>query len=222
MEIKNNNYAVLFDMDGITIDTEPLYLQAEINLFKEYNVEIPKEDWSLFQGSSEKQFYELSMKRYDINEDENIFIIKGRKYVRMEFDKGIPFMSGFKKLYNRISPHFLMGLVTASPRHSLNKIIKQLELSKYFSHILSGEETNYNKPFPDPYLEMMRLLKVFPKNTIILEDSLTGLQSALSSGAKVIAKTGSVPRNKLFNAHYIIDHLDEITITLLEDILHKK
>ena len=58
-----------------------------------------------------------------------------------------------------------------------------------------------------------------PKNTIIIEDSLTGLQSATASNAHVIAKTGSVPRKKLEKFNYIINHLDEITVDFLEDVL---
>ena len=206
-------------MDGVTINTEPLYTKAEIKLFKEYGIEVPKEDLSLFRGSPEKLFYELSSKKYGIKEDINTFIKKGRRYVQEEFNKGIPFMGGFKELHKRIEPYYLLGLVTASPRKSLNRIIERMNLDDYFLELLSGEDTTKNKPHPEPYTEMMKLLNVSPKNTVIIEDSLTGIKSAVSSGAKVIAKSGSVPDNKLFNAHHIIDHLDEISIDLLEHIL---
>ena len=206
-------------MDGITIDTEPLYTRAEINLFKEYGIKIPEEDWSLFRGSSEKLFYKHSMQRYEIAEKTDVFIKKGRKYVRAEFDKGVPFMSGFKKLHKRISPYYLTGLVTASPRKSLNRIINELLLDDYFNIILSGEETKKNKPHPHPYKEAMRQLNVLPQNTIIIEDSLVGIQSAIRSGAHVIAKTGSVPQNKLIHAHRVVNHLDQITLDMIQDVL---
>ncbi len=83
--------AVLFDMDGVVLDTEPLYTKAEIRLFKEYGVIIPEEDWSLFRGCSEKTFFDLSMKRYNITEDRHIFMEKGREYVRDEFIKSLTF-----------------------------------------------------------------------------------------------------------------------------------
>ncbi len=206
-------------MDGITIDTEPLYTKAEINLFNEYGIDIPAQDWSLFRGSSEKTFYKLSMERYNISEKLDVFMQKGRAYVREEFEKGIPFMSGFKKLHKRISPHHLTGLVTASPRKSLNKIINTLHLNNYFNIIISGEDTKNNKPHPDPYLEAMHLLNVLPQKTIIIEDSFVGIRSARKSGAHVIAKTGSVPRNKLINAHHIVDHLNQISLSMIQDIL---
>ena len=75
-------------MDGITIDTEPLYAKGEIRLFKEYGITIPEQDWKLFRGCTEEKFYELSMNRYGINEERSIFQNKGRAYILEEFEKG--------------------------------------------------------------------------------------------------------------------------------------
>ena len=206
-------------MDGVTLDTEPLYTKAEINLFNEYNITIPEDDWSLFRGSSEKQFYKLTMKKYNIKEDFDVFMNKGRQCVQNEFSGHIPLMDGFKMLHKRISPQFLMGLVTASPIQMLNKINKKIKLHMFFDQILSGEAAKKNKPHPAPYLLMMNMLDTLPQNTIIIEDSLTGINSAIASGAHVIAKTGSVPTKKLNHVSNIINHLDEITIEFLEQIL---
>ena len=89
----------------------------------------------------------------------------------------------------------------------------------FFDQILSGEAAKKNKPHPAPYLLMMNMLDTLPQNTIIIEDSLTGINSAIASGAHVIAKTGSVPTKKLNHVSNIINHLDEITIEFLEQIL---
>ncbi len=211
--------AVLFDLDGVTIDTEPLYTLSEIRLFKEYGVEIPREDWPLFRGCSEETFFDLSMARYGITENRDIFIQKGRKYVMEEFNKNIPFVPGFKDLIARVSRHYITGLVTASPIRSLAWIRKKLRLDNYFKHIISGEETEKNKPHPHPYLEMLSRIDVEPQNTVIIEDSIQGLRSAIASGGHVIALKGSVPYDNLEIAHKIVGHLDEITMSFLEDLL---
>jgi HAD superfamily hydrolase (TIGR01509 family) len=136
-----------------------------------------------------------------------------------EFKKNIPFLPGFKNLIKRISKNHITGLVTASPLRSLNWIRNKISLDDYFQYILSGEETEQNKPSPHPYLEMMNRIDVDPKNTIIIEDSLQGLRSALSSGGHVIGKSGSIPRERLEIAHRIVDHLDEITLDFIEVLL---
>jgi len=215
------NTAIIFDMDGVIIDTEPLYTRAEIRLFSEYGVEIPPEDWPLFRGCAEDDFFTLSMQRYHITEDRAVFMEKGREYVRDEFKKGLVFMPGFKDMLGRVQKNHSTGLVTASPRHNIDFLCSLINLDKIFKNIISGDESTRNKPHPDPYLEMMDRLNVLPGNTVIIEDSLHGLNAALSSGAHVIAKTGSLPEKDLIIAHKTVSHLDEITDSLLEELLQE-
>ena len=219
--MKMINSAVIFDMDGVILDTEPLYTKAEIRLFREYNVEIPEEDWPLFRGCAEQDFFDLSMVRYNVVEDKSVFMDKGREYVREEFKKGLAFMPGFHKLIERVKKSYRTGLVTASPRHNIDWLCELIGLDNIFKHIISGDETEKNKPHPAPYLAMMKELSVMPKNVVIIEDSLHGLQSALASGAHVVAKTGSVPDKDLSIAHRKVVHLDEITNDMLEKLLQE-
>ena len=216
------NSAVIFDMDGVIIDTEPLYTKAEIRLFGEYGVTIPEEDWSLFRGCAEQEFFDLSMERYHINEDKDVFMAKGREYVRDEFKKNLSFMPGFQDLHHRVREHYKIGLVTASPRHNLDWLQTLIGLNDLFQHIISGDETAHNKPHPAPYLAMIALLNVKPESSVIIEDSFHGLRSALSAGCHVIAKRGSGPEEKLTMAHRIVSNLNEITLELIEELLQEK
>jgi len=215
------NTAIIFDMDGVVIDTEPLYTKAEIRLFGEYGVEIPEKDWLLFRGCAEEDFFNLSMQRYQISEDKEVFMAKGREYVRDEFRKGLIFMAGFHDLIERIQQKHRTGLVTASPRHNVNWLCESIHLDKIFKYIVSGAESAHNKPYPDPYLDMMKILAVLPENTVIIEDSLLGLRAALSAGAHVVAKGGSVPDKDLVIAHRTISHLDEITVKFIDELLQE-
>ena len=147
---------------------------------------------------------------------------KGRKYVLEEFKNHLEFMPGFHNLLARVQIKHKTGLVTASPKHNIDWLCEMIHLDKIFSHIISGSEITRNKPYPDPYFSMMKLLNVLPENTVIIEDSLHGLRSALDSGAHVIAKTGSVPKEDLSIAHLIVSHLDEITDGLINQLLREK
>ena len=147
---------------------------------------------------------------------------KGRAYVRDEFKKSLAFMPGFHSLHKMVKQHYHIGLVTASPRHNLDWLRTLIKLDDLFEHIISGDDTDKNKPHPEPYLAMMTQLGVEPENTVIIEDSLHGVQSGLASGAFVIAKTGSVPDSQLSIAHHIISHLDEITHNMIEELLRDR
>ena len=146
---------ILFDLDGVTIDTEPLYAKGEIRLFKEYGITIPEEDWKLFRGCTEEKFYDISMNRYRIIEDRTIFQNKGRAYVREEFEKNLNFMPGFINLIKRLNNQYSIGLVTASPEYMFKWIDKRLNLSGIFKYIVYGGMTKKSKPNPDPYLLAM-------------------------------------------------------------------
>ena len=209
---------ILFDLDGVTIDTEPLYAKGEIRLFKEYGISIPQEDWKLFRGCTEEKFYDLSMNRYGITEDRIIFQNKGRAYVREEFEKHLDFMPGFKDLIKRLNGQYLIGLVTATPEYMFKWVDERLNLSDIFEHIVYGGMTDKGKPNADPYLLGMKQFNMDPKNTMVIEDSVHGIQAGLSANAKVVGLTGSVDVEDMPAAHKIINSLNEIDTIFINSL----
>jgi HAD superfamily hydrolase (TIGR01509 family) len=209
---------ILFDLDGVTIDTEPLYAKGEIRLFKEYGITIPQEDWKLFRGCTEEKFYDLSMNRYGITEDRIIFQNKGRAYVREEFEKHLDFMPGFNALIKRLNGQYLIGLVTATPEYMFKWVDGRLNLSDIFEHIVYGGMTDKGKPNPDPYLLGMKQFNINAKNTMVVEDSVHGIQAGLSANAKVVALTGSVDVEDMPAAHKIINSLNEIDTNFINSL----
>ena len=201
---------ILFDLDGTVIDSESLYQKGEIKLFKEYGVDIPEKDWKIFRGTTEQDFYTISMKKYNIKEDREIFINKGRKYIKSEFDKGLVYKRDFIKFYNYIKDKYKLGLVTASPLKSFNYVNKILNIKKYFSNVITNDDTNKSKPDPQPYILMMSRLNLNPSNTLIIEDSINGMVSAKSSKAYVAAITGSVSEKDMPNPDFIIKYFSEL------------
>lgn len=210
---------VLFDMDGVTLDTEPLYANGENKLFEEYGVKIPKEDWKLFRGCTEEKFYDLSMKKYGITEKRTIFQEKGRAYIKKEFEEKLAFMNGFEKLVGRLKENSLkIGLVTASPEHMFNWVNKRIKLTEIFEKIVHGGMTKKSKPDPEPYLLAMKQFNIKSSNTMIIEDSVHGILAGLNSGSRVVALTGSVDIEDMPPAHRIINSLNDIDHVFIKSI----
>jgi HAD superfamily hydrolase (TIGR01509 family) len=210
--------AVIFDMDGVVVDSEPLYQQAEERLFSEYGVTIPEEDWKLFRGCTEARFYELAHQRYSITAPVEELRRKGRGYVLSAFEADLDYKSGFTELQRDLKGRYQLGLVTSTPEQIFDKMDEQIGIRNYFDEVITGGMTVNNKPHPEPYLEMMRRLVVTPTESVIIEDSISGLQSALASGAWTIAITGSVPIEDMPGAHRTIDSLTEISVPFLEQL----
>jgi HAD superfamily hydrolase (TIGR01509 family) len=212
--------AVLFDMDGVVVDSEPLYQKAEERLFQEYGVSIPVGDWKLFQGCTEERFYQLLRERYGITEPVETLREKGRRYVLSSFSAGLDYKEGFLELYQQLKGRYRLGLVTSTPGELLNWMDKQLDLKRHFQEVIHGDMTANNKPHPEPYLEMMRSLGVTPEESVVVEDSINGLTSALAAGAWTVALTGSVPAEDMPPAHAVVHSLGEISPAFLEGLSH--
>jgi HAD superfamily hydrolase (TIGR01509 family) len=154
------------------------------------------------------------MSRYKVTEDRKIFMKKGKKYLLDVFSQQLDYMPGFLDLINRIS-HIKKGLVTATNKEMYRWVDDKLKVSSHFNSIIYGGMTKNNKPHPEPYLTMMENLSVIPSRCVVVEDSVHGIASGLSAGAKVIALSGSVESCELVKANAVVDHLDDINETLL-------
>lgn len=209
---------ILFDLDGVVVDSEPLYQQAEEQLFAEYGISIPESDWQLFRGLSESAFYQLARERYGVDAPLDTLRRQGRQLVREAFADSLQFRSGFIDLQRRLRPDYRLGLVTSTPGELFEFMDARLRISPLFDGILTGGTTAHSKPHPEPYLVMLKQLATEPRQALVVEDSVHGLTAAWESGAWTIAITGSVPEAVMPRRHATIAHLSEITAELIARI----
>lgn len=210
--------AVVFDMDGVVVDSEPLYQRAQVRLFAEFGVTIPEDDWKLFRGMTEEAYYKFIGRRYDLNRQLGPLRRRGREYVRQLFDTDLELMAGFTRLHRLIKGHYRLGLVTSTASDLYQVVNDKLHLGPFFEEVLCGDMTVNSKPHPAPYLEIMRRLEVAPNETVVVEDSIHGLKAARDSGAWTIALTGSVPQEDMPPVHAIIDSLEELSPGYIDNL----
>ncbi len=216
--------AVIFDMDGVVVDSEPLYQKAQTQLFAELGLTIPERDWLLFRGLTETAYYELICRRYGLKSRPAELQRRGREYVEQVFKAELELMGGFTRLHRLLKGRYRLGLVTSTGTSLYQLVADKLQLNGLFQEVVCGDMTDNHKPHPEPYLEMMRRLGVTPKESVVVEDSIYGLQAARDAGAWTIALTGSAPPEKMPPVHAIIDSLGELSpgyidnlVTIVED-----
>lgn len=189
------NKAFIFDMDGVIVDSETLWLEGEKKFLTELlgKVVYEKIKGNLL-GSTIKVIYEDAKKngyrksfasfaaRYDM-EAEKI-------YAKAPINKNVDIL--IEKL---ISLNFEIGLVTSSRTSWINQVLPKFKNFKAFKFILSlGERDDLrSKPFPDGYLEAINKLGSTPKKSIIVEDSNKGIKAAKASGALTVALKQFLP-----------------------------
>ena len=184
--------AILWDMDGTIMETEELHILATIDLLKvsEPDSQISyKEAEQICMGNTDKMIYDILVQNYALKMTLDDFInTKNLLLSKMltTIDKNSIFKS---EIYQFMQMAFEAGIpqavVTSSEKQITHELLEFLDLKKFFKFILTREDTVENKPSPMPYNTAIAKLGLKDQDTIIFEDSTTGLAAARSTGASV-------------------------------------
>jgi len=206
--------AVVFDNDGLLLDTESVWTRAEEDLFERRGLQFTPADKRELVGTSaeiaggilERRLGEAG-RAAELIEELNVLVVA-------ELEHGVEAMVGARELLERLRERgTLLGLVSNSPLRFVQRSIEIVGLGHHFDVILSAHEVAAPKPAPDPYLEACRRLGVEPGPSVVaLEDSPTGVAAARAAGLTVIG-VPSIEGIALEEAHHIAATLlDEVVL----------
>ncbi len=197
----DNIKGILFDMDGTVLDSEGLFEKAQLLLLEEFNVFSNKNQLEEFKGMSYKYFYPQFMKKFSLSGNTESIRLKLRTYLHNIMEENLKFINGFENFYKSSiqNTNLKIGLVTNTTRLTYQKIQKIINIDDYFNYVLTVTEANKPKPSPEPYLQAMEYLSLSAKQTLIIEDSKTGLLSGIQSKANVIGITTSLTKKQINN-----------------------
>ena len=211
----NNIKAILFDMDGVVIDSEKLYFQSEEKLLSQYGVKFDDSDWLYIKGCTEKQFYDLVYSKFNLDIPREHLILKGRNFLKEIFSQYLDYMIGFNTVHKTLSTYYKLALVTSTGPELVSHIDELLSIRKKFDLVINSIDTKLHKPNPDPYLVAMKRLKLEPNECIVIEDSVQGIKAGKSAGCSVIALEGSIEKEFLNQADCIIPDFNELNKFLI-------
>lgn len=205
---------ILFDNDGVLVETENWYYEANKKALKKLGLDL---DFEFYQSIMIKggSAFELA----EINQIENDVIEKHRK-IRDEYyqeflqtkDLAIP---NVKKVLNNLSKKYKMAIVTTSRRVDFEIIHKNLGIVDFMDFVLCEEDYNFAKPHPEPYLKGLELFKAKKQEAIVVEDSTRGLTAAHKAGIEcVIVKNEFTLTQDFSKASYFIETLKELKTIL--------
>jgi len=197
----NNIKGILFDMDGTVLNSEPLFDEAQLLLLKEYNIASNPKQLEEFRGMSYKNFYPIFMNKFNINADVKSIRLKMRTFLHKIMETKLKFVNGFEDFHNSFIKcnKLKVGLVTNTSRLTYQKIQTCINIDDYFNFVITVTEAIEPKPSPIPYIQAMKYLSLNATDTVVIEDSKTGLLSGVKSGAKVIGLTTSLTYNQIKN-----------------------
>jgi sugar-phosphatase len=209
--------AIIFDMDGLLVNSEPCWHVAEKLLFKKVGIALTT---AMCIETTGKPVFDVLQKWYDRkpwpNPDFKQMAAELFECASEEIKNKAPLMPGvLEAITFAQSKNYKIGLASASPMAMIEMVLKKFDLVSSFDFYHSAELEEFNKPHPAVYLTVAKKLKIPIENCLILEDSGNGVKGAIASGAQVIA----IPSHEEFKeAKFDQAHLKISSLTFLPEL----
>lgn len=191
-------HAVIFDMDGVLVDTEPVINRAAILGLAEFGVKANPEDFIPFIGRGEVKYIGGVAEKYGVRYQPEM---KDRVY-EIYFDLLKSMLKpkpGAKETLQKLHElDYRLALASSADRKKIDANLEAAEIPHtLFNVILAAEDVQHKKPAPDIYLKAAELLGWPAKNCVVIEDALNGIQAAKAAGMRCIALSGTFTREEL-------------------------
>lgn len=213
-----NLNAVIWDMDGVIVDSEPSHFESWRKVFDEENIQVSEDKlretfgmtsiqvlWEILgEDVSEERAQEISL------EKEKIF----RSLIRKEAE----FLPGVQNWLAKFKEKGIpQALASSGSQKNIDSVLNALDAGKYFEAVVSGLNMP-SKPKPDVFLLTAEKLGVQPGACMVIEDSIAGVKAAKSAGMVCVAVTTTNPAEKLNNADLVLDNLMMLTEEIIQEL----
>jgi HAD superfamily hydrolase (TIGR01509 family) len=206
---------VIFDMDGVIVDSEPLHERAFRDVFEDmgygegHGIHFPD-----YYGRSDEALWTDFMARHKPAEGlEELMVLKRSRFLEL-IQRDQPIFEGLPDLVARLGAIYPMAVASGSPHPVIEAVLAMRGLHRFFTTAVSVTDVGRPKPAPDVFLRAATLLKLEPSECCVIEDSAVGVTAARSAGMRVIAITNSLPADLLRHANKVVDTYEEIEALL--------
>jgi beta-phosphoglucomutase-like phosphatase (HAD superfamily) len=221
--------AIIFDFDGLLIDSEPIWFKSRKALLNDFNMDWSVNDQKHTLGVSTKDWVRYMSNKLGEKLPPNKILDEVISRMKKMYENGevMSKLGADQALKYCKDNYFILGLASGSHKELLFSGLNSKNWKDYFDEILSSDDLKNGKPAPDIYIEILRRLRVKPEESIILEDSRDGIKAGKAAGANVIAVPSTevqMPEEVLKSANRIISSLIDLpqTIKSIEDEMREQ
>jgi beta-phosphoglucomutase family hydrolase len=217
----NPKFAVIFDMDGVLIDSNPYHKEAWLQFCQRYNVELKEEDVAdaIYGKTNEAALKEVFKKDFSPEEAERLGQEKEAIYRELH-KKDIEPVDGLVSFLKDLKQNDIpTAIATNAPVVNLDFVMEQLGIREYFDVFIDSSMVNNGKPDPEIYLKAAETLNMPPERCIVMEDSTTGVEAGLKAGMKVVSITTTHSPEELEQTDLVIDSFNDLNIEKLAGLL---
>ncbi len=205
--------AVIWDMDGVIVDTAAYHFKAWQETFARRGLNYTEEEFRRYFGQRNDTIIRAALGQHlSDSEVESINNEKQANY-RQRVAGLIKLLPGALRLIKALKESGLkMAIASSAPLENILLILDNLSIRPYFDALVYGEEVAEGKPSPQEYLLAAKKLEVAPENCVVIEDAIAGVEGAKQAGMKCVAVTNTHPGTSLAQADLVVDTLEAVTV----------
>ncbi len=213
---------VIFDMDGVIVDTEPVHHFAYYQHFIELNIEVSDALYRSFTGNSTRNIFQKLKAHYNLTDEVEQLILRKRELFNEAFDlkEDLYLIDGVEALIKDLHSNGMQLIVASSAsKVTIDRVFTRFNLHQYFAHIVSGEDFPKSKPHPAIFQHAASLSKAPKENCIVIEDSANGIQAAVAAGIFCVGYDSFHSKDQdLSKANVIVRHFNELDFGKVRDL----
>ena len=206
--------AVIFDMDGVIVNSEPLHKKAYYNMFKDFKLDVSESLYESFTGKSTYSICEQLCLKFNLSITPYELVNSKRKHFKYIFenDKSFKMIDGaFELIKDYYKNNLKLVLASSASMLTINKVFEKFDLDKFFVAKISGADLKQSKPNPEIFLKAAKISGHNKKDCIVIEDSTNGIIAANSAGIFCVGYKSKNSINQNYSlADLVISNFDQI------------
>jgi len=219
------NKAVIFDMDGVLVDSYQAHFESWKRLARENGLKITEQQFAETFGRTSREIIPYLWPGAARIEDIPKWDARKEALYRQILSERFPAMDGVNELLTSLHHDgYKLAVGSSGPAGNVRLVIEKLSAGEFFDARVDGSEVSRGKPDPGIFLLAARKLGVEPGHCAVVEDAPVGIEAALSAGMAAIALTGTTGRGQLARADLVVDSLRELDPGLINKLIlaHRK
>jgi beta-phosphoglucomutase len=213
---------VIFDMDGVIIDTEPVHHHAFFTQFGELGLAISDEEYASFLGKSTRNVFQRLKQKYQLTQEVDELLKRKREIFngRFDTDADLNLLPGVRTLIEDLHQHGVqLVLASSASNGTIARVFNRFGLAPYFTHLVSGEDFEESKPHPAIFLHAAEVSGTPVTQCIVIEDSANGVAAAKAAGIYCVGYASPHSAGQdLRQADLIIQDFSELSAKRIEGL----
>lgn len=207
--------AVIWDMDGVIVDSEHHHHEGEIATFKHFRVEVPEEINKQYKGAPLHEHFKGLKEQFNVETPMEDLLAKQNEFIQNMYSEKVVLFKNVREVLIELKKKYRQALATSTERRLAEIVLKRFGLERVFDKITCGDEVVRGKPEPDIFLKSAQKLDLDPAECVVIEDSMNGIKAGKAAGMLVIAHKAHHNEDIDFSlADFIVEDLSEIPALL--------